>query len=199
MIHFVLTKSSTGGLSPPSGNLHLAHVAVGRGTQNYTCDTTNSSAIPKAIGAKATLFNVTCLTTSPQNLVASIPGLALKAAIPSTSITVQTALAQLTSGHHYFTNMTTPFFDLETDVPHNYGTVSAAKLAAVPAPKDAPVGADGAAAVPWLKLAGWAGNYKEVYRIYTAGGSAPANCSGQTAAFEVEYSAVYYFYAANSS
>jgi hypothetical protein len=36
---------------------------------------------------------------------------------------------------------------------------------------------------------------KEIYRINTAGGNPPESCTGQKEAFEVEYSAEYWFYA----
>jgi len=65
------------------------------------------------------------------------------------------------------------------------------------APVGAAAGANGFGSVPWIKLVGLAGAYKEVYRVETAGGMAPANCSGvaQGAVFTVEYSAQYWFYA----
>jgi hypothetical protein len=55
------------------------------------------------------------------------------------------------------------------------------------------VGPSGSAAVPWLKLLakdGATGGIKEVYRVDTAGGSAPATCQGQPANIQVQYSAV---------
>lgn len=65
------------------------------------------------------------------------------------------------------------------------------------APAGAALGANGFGSVPWIKLDGLEGAYKEVYRVQTAGGMAPANCSGAVAGtvFTVEYSAQYWFYA----
>jgi hypothetical protein len=95
------------------------------------------------------------------------------------------------SGEHYFTNPTTPFFDLDQgSVP--LGKAPCAKNNTSPAPADAPKGQQGEAAVAWLKLltrVGATGDLQEVYRVETAGGSAPATCKGMAAAFEVQYSA----------
>jgi hypothetical protein len=49
--------------------------------------------------------------------------------------------------------------------------------------------------VAWLKLNAMAGDYKEVYRVNTAGGMPPKTCGGVQGEFEVEYSAAYWFYA----
>jgi hypothetical protein len=95
------------------------------------------------------------------------------------------------SGKHYFTNSTTPFFNLDT-LAQGLGEAPCAKNATSPAPSDAPTGLQGEPAVAWLKLvtrAGATGDLREVYRVETAGGSAPATCSGQPATFEVQYAA----------
>jgi len=69
------------------------------------------------------------------------------------------------------------------------------KIANTSAPADASKGPNGLGSVPWLKLGGIAdGVFKEVYRVDTAGGQAPKNCSGVSGDFDVEYSAVYYFF-----
>lgn len=59
--------------------------------------------------------------------------------------------------------------------------------------------------MPWLKLQTQnpngdvrpednKGGVREVYRVNTAGGAAPATCVGQKAAFEVQYAAEYWFF-----
>lgn len=70
-------------------------------------------------------------------------------------------------------------------------------------------GPKGEAAVPWLKLqvldVGAQGSdvqeedteagVKEIYRVNTHGGSAPATCAGKhEGEFEIEYAAEYWFY-----
>jgi hypothetical protein len=95
------------------------------------------------------------------------------------------------SGVHYFTGLTTPFFNLDT-ASAKLGQAPTAKNASTNAPANAPKGQHGEAAVTWLKLlttAGATGDLQEVYRLETAGGSAPATCAGMPAAFEVQYSA----------
>jgi hypothetical protein len=90
---------------------------------------------------------------------------------------------------------------LETD--HvDYGRVECKVNAKSTAPEGASKGTNGLGSIPWLKLnatvttadaAPWA--YNEVYRIHTAGGMAPKDCSGIEGSFTVEYSAQYWFYA----
>ncbi|RYP18589.1 hypothetical protein DL765_003874 [Monosporascus sp. GIB2] len=52
-------------LGGPAAGLVLKHVAIGRGTQNYTCDTTNSTAVPAPAGAVATLSRSASTCPSP--------------------------------------------------------------------------------------------------------------------------------------
>ena len=105
------------------------------------------------------------------------------------------------SGHHDFTAEGVPRFNLSTPE-HNYGIVTAKKDAGSDAPKPSPTAASAASTptasalpdIPWLKLKAVGGDYKEVYRVYTRGGSAPNSCSETTiGTFEVPYFAVYYF------
>ena len=105
----------------------------------------------------------------------------------------------MTSGHHYFVDSTTPFFNLDTDL-HHYGMGALAKSNASDAPVGATPGQHGQlsyGAVPWLRLD--QKPYKEdlwkaVYRLNTAGGNAPKSCTGQAAAFEVPYAAEYWLF-----
>lgn len=177
-------------------------MAIGRGTQNYTCDLSNTTAAPSQVGAVATLFNASCVASTYPDLLNLLPRVSLNfnltasAAYPSELVPVDTnnRLAPgnyMISGHHYFTTTTTPFFDLDTSN-WELGTAPCAKNASVAAPTDAPKGQGGEAAVPWLKLTareGATGRIQEVYRVETAGGSAPTTCEGMEASFEVQYSA----------
>ena len=168
----------------------MKHVAVGRGTQNYTCDTSNPSNPPAAAGALATLFNASCIAALYEDLLEQIPGMAVHFNLTGTNQLGPSMLP--ISGHHYFTNATTPFFDLRTQT-LDVGEAPCAKNNTVPAPSNAAVGQLGEAAVPWLKLTardGATGNIQEVYRVTTAGGSAPGSCDGMPAQFQVQYSSV---------
>ncbi|KAK8058696.1 hypothetical protein PG994_009144 [Apiospora phragmitis] len=169
-------------LPPPSAGLYLKHVAVGRGTQNYTCDTSNPSSAPVLFGALATLFNASCIAASYPDVLQLKMG----------------PIDYVLSGHHFFTDVTTPYFNLDTTPGSQFGTIPCAKLNQTAAPADAPKGQKGEGAVAWLKLRskdGATGDLQEVYRVGTAGGSSPATCEGMPATFEVQYSAEYWFYA----
>ncbi|KAI1111755.1 hypothetical protein F5Y14DRAFT_464336 [Nemania sp. NC0429] len=190
-------------LPAPLAGLVVKHVAIGRGTQNYTCDTSNATAVPVANGAVATLFNASCVASTYPDVLHILPRLALLFDLPAASKGASAFSSKmgptdlLVSGKHFFTNATTPFFNLDTDR-YRIGEAPCSKLNASNAPSDAPKGRKGEAAVPWLRLAanpGATGGIQEVYRVETAGGSAPATCAGQPAAFEVQYAAEYWFFA----
>ncbi|KAG9191582.1 hypothetical protein G6011_10316 [Alternaria panax] len=184
-------------LAAPAQGTILRHIAIGRGTQNYTCASSSSSDIPKAVGAVATLFNATCDAARLNvNTLAEVTTLALDYAIPKSA-----EAEQRLSGHHQFTAAGVPLFMLETDKV-NYGRVECKVDGKSAAPQVATKGTNGLGSVPWLKLNAtvtsegaepWA--YNEVYRIHTAGGMAPKDCSGIAGSFTVEYSAQYWFYA----
>ncbi|KAG8528811.1 uncharacterized protein KY384_006500 [Bacidia gigantensis] len=196
------------GLPPPSPGLKLYHIGLGRGTQNYSCPTDKGeTAAPTALGAVAKLYNVTCSTgyygvdktNSFTNLVAK------------QNRDTHMALSLLQSGNHFFPDQgSTPVFNLNMGNPdRDYGVMFSAKKANVTAPADAQTGEDGSAAVPWLKLAvsspppspytvlpaDAASGIKEIYRLNTAGGSAPKTCQGLLGqSFEKEYAAEYWFW-----
>jgi len=169
----------------------LKHVAIGRGTQNYTCDLSNTTAIPVATGALATLFNASCVASTYPDVLDILPKVALQFNIIQGVTKVLSPSNLVASGVHYFLNATTAFFNLDIgDL--QLGQMPASKNNSVAAPADAATGLQGEAAVPWLKLLaqpGATGNLREVYRLDTAGGSAPATCVGMPAAFELQYSA----------
>ncbi|OAL04989.1 hypothetical protein IQ06DRAFT_103256 [Phaeosphaeriaceae sp. SRC1lsM3a] len=175
---------------PAVGEGHtLRHIAIGRGIQNYTC--ASAEAAPVAIGAIATLFNATCDSARlNERVMTDITTLALNYAIPKGP-----EADQRLSGHHYFTDKKVPMFDLRTDGT-NYGYVQALPdVVKSAAPKDASTGPNQMGSVAWLKLNAVEGDYKEVYRVHTAGGAPPKTCDGMGSAFSVEYSAQYWFYA----
>ncbi|KAF2769134.1 hypothetical protein EJ03DRAFT_327723 [Teratosphaeria nubilosa] len=184
-------------LPSPATGLALHHVAIGRGTQNYTCDLSNSTAIPVAIGANATLFNVSCIAADQPELLSKLPEIALNLPIPDTTDTNSPAYLDM-SGHHFFTNLTTAYFDLDTST-NSYGQGAFKKVNSTNAPVDAMAGQDGQGngAVAWLKLNTIDGKgeiLQEVYRLNTAGGMQPKTCAGMAAEFEVEYAAEYWIW-----
>ncbi|KAH7406966.1 hypothetical protein DE146DRAFT_414372 [Phaeosphaeria sp. MPI-PUGE-AT-0046c] len=175
---------------PAVGEGHtLQHIAIGRGIQNYTC--ASADAAPVAIGAIATLFNATCDSARlNERVMTDITTLALNYAVPKGP-----EADQRLSGHHYFTDKKVPMFDMRTEG-SNLGYVQALPdVVKSAAPKDASAGPNQMGSVAWLKLNGVEGDYKEVYRVHTAGGAPPKTCEGMGSAFSVEYSAQYWFYA----
>jgi hypothetical protein len=176
-------------LPVPGAGYTLRHVAIGRGVQNYTCSSAAATEKPTAIGAIATLFNGTCTAVRAPSVLADVTTMALDYAIPTSEIA-----QQLLSGHHEFTKDGAPLFLLDTEL-HKYGFVQAAKNASSNAPDTASKGTNLLGSVPWLKLTGTAGQYKEVYRLNTAGGVAPKTCEGIYGPISVPYAAEYWFYA----
>ena len=184
------------------------HIAVGRGTQNYTCDTSNPSLPPKAAGAVAIMYNASCLAAVNPFMLSLVPAAAVAVPTPGKGRALFPAQSMM-SGHHYFSDLTTPTFNLHTERA-NYGITFNKKVANVTAPASNPgdvpnKGPDGSKPVPWLKLqtqtpngnvqaADNLGGVKEVYRVNTAGGAPPATCVGMKATFEVQYAAEYWFF-----
>lgn len=168
-------------------------VAVGRGIQNYTCSA--PTALPSAIGAVATLFDATSLAYSDEALLNTIPAIAVYMPLPSSNLSLSFANLDVL-GHHFFDASGTPTFDLSSISKILY----AAKTGDIKAPATANKGPAGTGAVDWLKLDAKATytsvGLKEVYRVETAGGSAPSNCTGVAAGavVSVQYAAEYWFY-----
>ncbi|GAB7349738.1 hypothetical protein MBLNU459_g0472t2 [Dothideomycetes sp. NU459] len=185
-------------LPSPAAGLSLSHVAIGRGTQNYTCDLSNSTAVPLAVGAVASLFNVSCIAATQSSLLSLIPAIALDFPVPASSDASSPANTDL-SGYHFFLNASTPYFDLDTE-DHSFGNGAFKKVNSSNAPAGAVAGqyGQGFGAVGWLKLSESAPSsgqvLKEVYRLNTAGGSPPKTCAGAQAAFEVQYAAEYWVF-----
>jgi hypothetical protein len=138
------------------------------------------------VGALASLFNATCVAAESPMLLAMLPGIALEFPVPAAT---DAAADAFLSGHHYFLDKTTPFFDLDTTA-HSWGTAACTKTNASAAP-------DPTKDVPWLMLTVKSADgctLSEIYRVNTAGGVAPANCEGQSATIEVDYAAEYWMF-----
>ncbi|CZR59873.1 uncharacterized protein PAC_09767 [Phialocephala subalpina] len=175
----------------PTTNLTLAYVAIGRGIQNYTCSAVG--AVPSALGAIATLYDATSLAFQSESAVHTIPPLAVYMPLPTGDLALAAGVFK-PLGHHYFDAAGTPTFDLTAVNKILFG----GKSGDVKAPSTANVGPMGTGAVDWLQLTKKA-TYTSVgtsvaYRVVTAGGSAPANCSS-TDLISVPYAAEYWFYA----
>lgn len=172
------------------------HVAIGHGTQNYTCPSpSNATAVPIAIGAIATVYNASCIAARYPSLLSLLPSLVKDLPLSTSDTKPLSQQDQLyVSGHHYFLDSTLPTFDLRSlAYGDGLGVVSAVKNASVAAPASAELGS-----VPWLKLQVVSqedgSSIQEVYRLNTAGGAAPASCDGLEGMLEVSYAAEYWFF-----
>ncbi|CAI7650656.1 hypothetical protein PCG10_009265 [Penicillium crustosum] len=188
-------------LPAPSTNMTLKYVALGRGTQNYTCPSngsviSNSTTIkPKAIGAAATLFDASCIASSSLALLHEVPPII--SATPLGSLAFMAALVaqgtrstNLIIGEHYFDASGDPVFDMGLSGSNSW--VATSKIASTPAPKSKSRSCND---VPWLKLGYKKGNgIREVYRVVTSEGDPPVTCAGQNATIQVDYAAEYWFY-----
>ncbi|KAF2749438.1 hypothetical protein M011DRAFT_465880 [Sporormia fimetaria CBS 119925] len=179
-------------LPPVSPGLKLSHVSLGIGFQNYTCNSLARTDKPKQVGAVAQLYNVTCFAgrtaLQPDGLPEPVPTYELPAlAYKHKGLRDHVVAQQLLAGHHEFTADGVPLFVLGTQ--QQYGYVAAKKAGNITAPAGSL-----AKSVDWLKLSAVEGDYKEVYRVSTAGGAAPATCEGKTGDFREEYATLYYFY-----
>lgn len=131
--------------SPPQGH-QLKHVVIGRGTQNYTCDTsTDKNATPEAVGAVATLYDASCLASNSPDLfhqvTEQIESVDKDALSSLADLIKDIAGVNLVEGYHYFDATGTPFFDLRQDGDEDWISTSETKKA--PSPNGA---------VDWLRL-----------------------------------------------
>ncbi|CZR52142.1 uncharacterized protein PAC_02019 [Phialocephala subalpina] len=169
----------------PATNLALQYVAIGRGTQNYTCKASNSD--PVQLGAAATLFDATTLAYDDTALLHSIPPIIVYLPLPP-------LVFPMVLGNHYFDQAGTPVFNLSSVDRILYGM----KAADIAAPSAASKGPAGTGAIDWLQLSpkpeDKSVGLSLVYRVVTAGGAAPNICTVEGVVI-VQYAAEYWFYA----
>jgi len=177
------------GLPSPTSSPSI--IALGVGTQNYTCNSTTSTYSSNV--AVADLYDITDLIKS--NTKDSLCKLYLK---NSQDCSAEDNPLQLSHvGLHYFDASSKPNFDFTKS---EHGWLQAKKGASVPAPASASKGVEPEAngAVDWLYLldngAGVSHELQSVYRVQTAGGVPPKTCSGNEQ-IEIPYAAEYWFYA----
>jgi hypothetical protein len=161
-------------LTPPSADLQLVLVALGEGTQNYTCGA-NLTAPPTAIGAVAQLFDASCAMVNDPSAETKSLG------------SIEESAKSI--GAHFFVDNSTPDFDII-----GLGNTQAKKAEDCNAPQPA-------ADVKWLRLEakadGTTSSVKQIYRLNTVGGLAPKTCEGRVAGdvVAVSYQAQYWIYA----
>ena len=192
---YLMSSPGTVALNAPPESLTLRAIALGRGTQNYTCATSDASSVPFPIGAVATLFDASPLLP----FLAPIDGQEILDLLPEYLLTLPIDALQHSFlpvlGQHFFTAPTAPVFNL---LPGKIGWLAGAKAGDIIAPPGSTPGPNGVGngAVDWLMLTAKPGSsdIQQAYRVFTAGGKAPATCAGQRSAIEVQYAAQYWFY-----
>lgn len=149
-------------LPPPSSGLSLKYVALGRGTQNYTCPSPQESITPEAVGALATVFDASCLVDSHPSLFYELPGALSNVPVETlaylaTGLLVSPETGGLLLGKHYFDVAGVPFFDLRFGGSNDWTTAKV--VARAPAPSKGSGFADNSDGqnIPWLKLASTGG------------------------------------------
>lgn len=156
-------------LPPLSEGLNPKYVTLGRGTQNYTC-CSESSDSPVSIGARATLFDASCLAQYYPGLLHELPDMLRH--VPVDMLTFQTVITgrlaspetgSLVVGEHYFNADSVPFFDLRFGGSDDY-MMTDKKIGSAPAPSDksASTKGDDGKDVAWLKLASTDGHGVQV-------------------------------------
>lgn len=193
----------TNTLPAPAAGLVLRWIGLGVGTQNYTCATADSTAVPASAGAVATLYDISALNNDPlaSMKIPSMSSLALGASMVSKSVLEMYLRAMgynKALGEHFFNETMTPTFHLsKLKNPVPAPELFSKKVANMPAPATACKGTKGEGAVDWLYLEDVGtsiSGVKAVYRVETAGGKAPATCAGQKSTVNVPYAAQYWFY-----
>ncbi|GLI78401.1 hypothetical protein PoHVEF18_006715 [Penicillium ochrochloron] len=193
-------------LPNPSPGLNLKYVALGRGTQNYSCPSSTDSheardtSEPVATGAAATLFDASCIASTSISLLHEMPVVIGRAPLGSVALLAEllshtTNSSDLIIGEHYFNAAGDPFFNLKLSGSDSW--IITKKDASVTAPRKVShiAGVNGDDDVAWLKLGFKDGHgIKEVYRVVTFEGSAPSTCAGQKETVLVDYAAEYWFY-----
>lgn len=197
-----LPQVNSSGTSLPLANTTLQYVTLGHGIQNYSCSSLNAT--PVAIGALATLYDVSSYSEED---ITAMPPIAVYLPLPvapSTPLSVTTPLhivagsasTLLVRGYHYFGADGTPTFNLSNS--YDEQILYAKKQASVKAPTNANPGKNGMGAVDWLYLDNKGGSIglSSVYRVITAGGMPMASCEGVEAGSvtTIAYAALYWLY-----
>ncbi|KAM0712128.1 hypothetical protein Q7P37_011222 [Cladosporium fusiforme] len=176
------------GLPAPTSSPSI--IALGVGSQNYTCNSTTGTYSSNV--AVADLYDIGSLVKPSTK--DSLSKLYLQTSDCSNEKTNPLQLNLI--GDHYFDSSSVPNFDFAKS---NRGWLQAKKGAGVAAPETSAKGIKGDAhgTIDWLYLldngAGVSTDLLSVYRVWTAGGKPPQSCSGDEQV-EIPYAAEYWFY-----
>ncbi|KAJ7018187.1 hypothetical protein C8F04DRAFT_1214700 [Mycena alexandri] len=173
-------------------------VALGVGVQNYTC---NASTLKyTSTGAVASLFDISCLDTTPAFASIQTVGFNAWKALPA-SVTADDLGAKvgapLLLGYHYFVTAPSgtgisPKWDF-TSTGKFAGNSSAFFLGSKVG--DITDATNAAVNVDWLALNNVQGSLaSKVFRVDTVSGQPPASCVAGSADISVKYTAKYFLY-----
>ncbi|KAL0571272.1 hypothetical protein V5O48_010689 [Marasmius crinis-equi] len=175
-------------------------IALGVGTQNYTC---SSAGNYTSAGASATIIDISCTYADHEwHSIARTAyeywTLAPDSVSPSDMMEVlHPDFGDLVSlGHHYFvTNPVnssagiSPKWDFTSYFDDSSAFVVAARTGDIPAPDDPSDNVD------WLQMKGMGGQGNlahSIYRTHTQGGQPPVKCSSGSEPITVKYTALYW-------
>jgi len=170
----------------------LSSLVLGVGVQNYTC---SAAGTYTSIGAVALLYDLSCLSHSPEFDDVQDMAYELWKASPAK---IKPPLTTSFMGNHYFVTSPSgiglsPVWDYRAGVATGNAEafVLAAKVVDVPAPT-------GPQDVDWLQLKSVSGSLAtQIYRTDTRGGSPPTSCTPGSAAISLKYVAKYWLYGGN--
>jgi len=182
-------------LSVPAGQAP-EYIALGVGTQNYTCSAAGAWV---SAGALADMYDVSCIAHASPTILDKLPSfaLSLESKLPASVIASIDKLIDhppFELGVHYFIPAASgtglsPKWDFASSQGNPDDYVVAAKVGDLPAPT-------GTGDVDWLELSGKSGDLANtVFRINTAGGTASGSCTPGAPLLAVEYTAIYWFFA----
>jgi len=172
----------------------LTSLVLGVGVQNYTCSTAGTY---KSIGAVASLYDLACISKSPEFNNIQDQAYALWKSYPANGMP---PMSSSFMGKHFFITSPSgtglsPVWDYRAGVAKGNpeAFVLAAKVADVPAPTSVHD-------VDWLQLKSVSGLLAtQIYRTDTRGGSPPTSCTPGSAPISLRYVAKYWLYGGNVS
>jgi len=170
----------------------LTSLVLGVGVQNYTCSTAGTY---KSIGAVASLYDLACISQSPE--FDNMQDLAFELWNASPTDGKPPKSSSFMGNHFFITSPSgiglSPVWDYRAGAakgnPNAF--VLAAKVADVAAPTSSKD-------VDWLQLKSVSGSLAtQIYRTDTRGGSPPTSCKPGSAPISLKYVAKYWLYGGN--
>ncbi|KAF7336175.1 hypothetical protein MVEN_02165000 [Mycena venus] len=181
----------------PSGQTQLVapttaplYVALGVGVQNYTC---NASTLKyTSTGAVASLFDISCIDTTPAFATIQTTAFnvwsAAPAGAPATSIGSSIGLPPVLGSHFFVTSPTGTGISPEWSFTNGQFVIGS-KVGDITAPTDSATNVD------WLALNNLQGTLaSKIFRIDTVNGQPPSSCVAGSADISVKYTAKYFLY-----